>query len=197
MGVMALEWDGPLSVLLQRDNPRGGGRLDHLHQYQRGRYAFLRGPYDAMLVIESDILPPGDTLKRLWALDCDLAYGVYTFRSPRNPVNVSQIYPQPAKNRGSTLSGVPGLWAAACAKGVIKCSGQGFGCILIRRHVLEEIEFRLSDDHLNKGAHCDTFFHDDAYAAGFQMKADTRVLCGHKHEDGKIVFPERIEPHEG
>ena len=82
-GMFALEWDGPISILLQRDNPTGNPYLDHLHQYQRGREAFLNGRYEGMLVVESDVIVPGDTLRRLVGLvqdGADVAYGVYLFR---------------------------------------------------------------------------------------------------------------------
>lgn len=194
LGVFDLEWDGPLSILFQRDNPGGGGRRDHLHQYQRGRETFLSGRWDGMLVIESDIIPPADTLTRLAALETDLAYGVYVFRGTDH-INVSQLYPQPSRNRGSSLTATPGLWEQACLDGVVKCSGQGFGCILIRRNVLEAVEFHITDPRPDGGAHCDTYFHNDVFRKGFEMKADTFVLCGHKDEEtGEIVFPRRLEP---
>ncbi len=82
----ALRWDDPLTVVWQRDNPaqtgdeRADGWANHLHQYQRGYETFMAGRFDAMLVIESDIIPPEDTLERLAALPCDVAYGAYVFR---------------------------------------------------------------------------------------------------------------------
>lgn len=196
--LFALEWDGPLSYLLQRDNPftkgqaRPDGVANHLHQYQRGREMFLKGQYQAMLVIESDIIAPPDTLRRLAALDVDLAYGCYVFRSNRQPVvNVFERYPDKdgvrARNVGEPLTS-RGLWKWALKQGVVPCSGAGLGCVLIQRHVLQALEFRLGPE-VRRGAHCDTFFTMDAWAAGFEMKADTAVICGHKDEDGRILWP--------
>ena len=31
----------------------------------------------------------------------------------------------------------------------------------------------------------------DVFAAGYSMKASTRVLCGHIDEDGTVLWPER------
>ena len=92
--VFALDWDGPLSWLFQRDNPHDSSKpkTNQLHQYQRGREAFLKGGYDAMLVIESDIIPPKDALKRLAALQADCGYGVYQFRRSRI-INIFELYP--------------------------------------------------------------------------------------------------------
>ena len=104
---MALEWEGALSLLLQRDNPTGNAYADHLHQYQRGREAFLNGPYEAMLVIESDVIAPVDTLWRLeglGGLGADVAYGVYVFRAG-GVVNVLERY---QRGGGPTRRGIRG-----------------------------------------------------------------------------------------
>jgi hypothetical protein len=192
-----LEWDGPLSVLLQRDNPfsQSGGRTDgianHYHQYVRGREAFLAGPYDAMLIIESDIIPPPDTIHRLVALDADVAYGTYVFRQvTRKTVNVFRRYKKRARNPGSSLSAETGmdgkpLWIEAYEQGIVDCAGAGFGCVLVKRHVLEQVPMRL----VPNSGHCDTPWTKDVYSAGFTMRADCRLFCGHIDEDGAIYFP--------
>jgi len=185
--LMMLEWEGPLSLLLQRDNPSGDRVQDHLHQYQRGREAFLRGPYEAMLVVESDIVPPPDTLTQLAALECDVAYGCTVFRNKAwsHVVNILERYPGQARNTGESLT-IRGLWQEALRQGVIECSGSGLACVLIQRHVLEAIDFRVED-----GTYCDNWWTRDVYEAGYSMKASTRVLCGHIDEDGSVLWPER------
>jgi hypothetical protein len=198
LALLRMEWEGPLSLLLQKDNPfrtgqaRADGVANHYHQYIKGRDFFLRGDYDAMLVIESDIIPPADTLKRLAALDCDVAYGCYLFRNQRNPVvNVFERYPDKngsqARNPGESLT-VRGLWPKAKQRGVVPCSGAGFGCVLIKRRVLEAVPMRLEG-----GGHCDTPWTNDVYRAGFSMMADTGVLCGHVDEDGTVLWPDGVE----
>jgi hypothetical protein len=192
--IFALEWDGAISYLFQRDNPIGEQRdrlkrgvMNHLHQYQRGREAFLAGRYEAMLVIESDIIPPRDALKRLDALGADVAYGVYLFRA--SPVvNVYRRYypwPRTSRNVGEPLSGA--LWEQAKRQGVVECSGGGFGCVLIQRKVLEAVPFRV--EWPQNGAHCDTWWTNDVHAQGFRMMADVRVVCGHKDVDGSVAWP--------
>lgn len=181
--IFGLEYDGPISYLFQRDNPTGDGRQDVLHQYQLGRKAFLNGPYGAMLVVESDIIPPPDALKKLLALECDLAYGVYVFRQS-SEINVFERYPQPARNVGEPLTAHPGRLKKALRQGVVECSGAGLGCVLIKRHVLRAVDFRLEQT-----AHCDTYFTRDVYGGGYSMKADLSVVCGHKREDGEVLWP--------
>ncbi len=184
----ALQWDGPLSYLLQRDNPYGHGSRaaavkNHLHQYRRGREAFLAGRYDALFVVESDIIPPANALERLAALDVDMAYGCYLLRSGPPVVNVRERYGPYAKNMGESLT-IRGKWRQALAKGAVPCAGGGLGCVLIRRRVLEEIDFRLADQ-----AFADSAFDSDCYQAGFSMVADTAVQCGHKTPEGAVLWP--------
>ena len=192
--IFSLEWDEKISFLLQRDNPIGPMRdklkrsvMNHLHQFQRGREMFLAGSYDAMLVIESDIIPPVDTLEKLAALDADCAYGVYRFRAS-NVINVYERYPQPARNMGESLSVHPRKLKAAVKQGIYPCSGAGFGCILIKRNVVEEMPFYVRWP--KHGAHCDTPWNEGVYQAGYSQIADMSVICGHKTPEGEVLWPD-------
>lgn len=193
--IFSLEWEGgPLSFLLQRDNPTPDQRdklkvsvMNHLHQFERGREMFLSGSYDAMLIIESDIIPPADALQKLAAIDADCVYGVYRFRVS-NVINIFEKYPDPTRNVGESLSLYPRKLKAAIKAGVVPCSGAGFGCVLIKRHILEEIPFRV--EWPKNGGHCDSPFVRDVLRRGYKQMADMSVICGHKHEDGEVLWPE-------
>lgn len=182
--VFSLEWDGAISFLLQRDNPTGNPYQDHLHQYQRGREAFLAGPYEAMLIIENDIILPADALVRLAALDADVAYGCYLYRDGQ-VVNILERYkpwPEYVRNTGESLT-IRHMWQAAQAKGVIDCSGGGLGCTLIHRHVIEALPFE------GNGAQFFDFPWTCAvFDAGFRMMADCDVQCGHVDRDGTELW---------
>lgn len=191
--LFALEWEGALSFLLQRDNPGTDGVENHYHQYVRGRETFLRGPYDGLLVVESDIIVPPDALKRLAALRADVAYGVYVFRiKTQNVVNIFERYPdnngRPARNIGESLS-VRGLWPEAKRAGVVPCSGGGLGITLIARHVLEAVPFRPPSEYPGGKTFCDSPWTQDVYQKGYTMLAETRVQCGHKDTDGEVLWP--------
>jgi len=209
--LFALEWEGELTFLLQRDNPyfkrvildrketRNAEENDQafanvLHQYQRGREMFLKGKYEAMLLIENDIIPPADTLKRLAALNADLAYGVYLFRGEEPVVNVLRRYypwPQTSRNIGESMSLHHRLWERAIRQGLTECSGAGLGCVLIKRHVIEEYPFEAPKDR----GFFDFEWGSNVHRAGYRMMADMRVLCGHKGPDGKILRPEKSINH--
>jgi hypothetical protein len=191
--IFALEWAGALSFLLQRDNPTGNPYRDHLHQYQRGREAFLASSYDSLLIVESDVILPKDALQRLAALECDLAYGCYLYRDGQ-VVNVLERYkdwPEPVRNPGESLS-IRHLWHAAQQKGVIDCSGGGLGCILISRSVIEQMPF---DDKYTFGGK--QFFDFPwtcaVYDAGYRMIADCDVQCGHIDRDGTELWLARAK----
>lgn len=186
--VLQLEFDGPISWLFQRDNPitsgKEIGKLNILHQYRRARETFLEGSYDAMLVIESDIIPPSDTIRKLEALNSDCAYGVYRFRVS-DVINIFERYPGAPRNMGESISIKPHILRQAIKIGKLPCSGAGLGCVLIRRNVLEAIDFRLE----NNMAHCDSWFNQDVLRAGFTQWADMSVICGHKDEQGVMLWP--------
>lgn len=200
--VTALQWGGPLTVVIQWDNPyfheeeRKKRHVDIenvLHQYERGRETFLAGKYDAMLVIESDIIPPADALEKMAKVKADVVYGVYRFRRS-NVINIFERYPDkngiPPRNVGESLSAKPYLLRRAVAQGVYPCSGAGLGCALIRRKVLEKVEFRKEVD---LAAHCDTYFNRDVLKHGFSQAAEMTVICGHKDVDGILFWPELPE----
>jgi hypothetical protein len=187
--IFALRLHGAVSVLMQRDNPSGNPYADHLHQYQRGREAFLAGPYDGLMIIESDMIVPPDALERLSALHADVAYGCYLYRVGR-VVNVLERYapwPEPAKNPGESLS-IRHLWLAAQAKGIIDCSGSGLGCVLIDRRVIEAVPF--TDEMTRSGRQFfDYPWTCAVYEAGYHMMADCGVQCGHINQDGSVLWP--------
>jgi hypothetical protein len=181
--VLALQWHGPIRFVFQRDNPYPVGRDNILHQYQQGRDLFLRGDDDAMLVVESDIIPPPDALQKLAAIEADVAYGVYMFRN--SPViNIFERYPGTPRNEGESLSIHPDKLQQAVKSGVIPCSGGGLGCALIRRRVLEMFDFW----HGETGC-CDTYFNREVMRAGLDQVADMSVICGHKDEFGTVIWP--------
>lgn len=190
--IMALEGVGAVTLCLQRDNPYAGDRetdgpKNHLHQYQRGRELFLCGGFDAMLIIEDDIMPPVDTLARLARLNAPLAYGVYMFRHGAKIANVFERYypwPKLARNIGESIS-LAHHWKDAQRKGAIECSGAGFGCLLIRREVLEAHPFEAHPD----GNFFDYYWTEQVYRAGYKMMADARCHCGHIDENQEVLWP--------
>jgi hypothetical protein len=174
-----------ITWVCQADNPGTNGRENHLHQYNRARKMFLSGDYDAMLIIESDIIPPVDVLDQLESLNAPVGYGVYRFRLS-NVINIFEKYPDPTRNLGESLSIKPHLLKHAVDVGHYPCSGAGFGCVLIRREVIENIGFRRESGN---SAFCDTYFARDVLSHGYKSWANMGTICGHKDERGNILWP--------
>jgi hypothetical protein len=182
--VFRLEYDGPLSIVFQHTPQTGNAHEDILAQYQLGRDIFLASNADYLLIVESDIIPPRDTITKLMALGADAAYGVYVFRNTP-VVNIFEKYSPTAKNQGSSLSLSPHKLRRAVKAQRTECTGAGLGCVLIKRHVLKLIDFRLAPS-----AHCDTWFNRDIFHQKMTQMADMSVVCGHKRADGVILWPE-------
>lgn len=69
--------------------------------------------------------------------------------------------------------------------------GIGLGCTLIRRPVLEFVDFRLPDD-LAEGTCCDWMFAFDCKRLGFTQRAHLGVVCGHlpQHPSSGSLWPD-------
>ncbi len=59
----------------------------------------------------------------------------------------------------------------------------GTGCVLIKRHVLERVGWRLPPSRYFSE---DLYFCHQCRLHGFSMKIDLRFHCPHFHEDGKV-----------
>jgi hypothetical protein len=79
-----------------------------------------------------------------------------------------------------SLSNYPEELKQARQEVIWKISGAGFGCTLIRRQVLERIEFRESGDH---NASPDLGFAEDVLRAGFEQYGRFDVPVWHWADD--------------
>jgi hypothetical protein len=149
--------------------------LNITRQYNKARAMVLAGGYDALLCVESDMIVPPDTLTRLVACESDVAYGLYVFRHTKHTWSA---YTSLADATGRSLSDdadeARSKWGA-----VLDVAGVGLGCTLVKRNVLEQIDFRLAPDAPDKTA-CDWLFSIDCQANGFAQRCDTGLVCGHQ-----------------
>lgn len=175
-----LEHEGPLAWLQLRDNPSPDPRENVTRAYNAARTVFLAGDYDALLTVENDVVPPRDALCKLLFAEADVAYGLYCYRQPGHLWNAYLF-------DGQSLVMQPDLARQAWGQ-VVPVQGYGLGCALIRRHVLEQIEFRFDPDQ--PGLHCDSHFGDDVRAAYMNQVCDTSVLCGHIINEHRMVYPD-------
>lgn len=167
-----------LDFFFTRDNPHTGTEayLNIALNMNKAREIVLRG-YDAMFVVESDMLPPYDALERLSTVEADVAGGLYVMRKSHLATNAMVYDPSDPHN----LTAIP---LTELSGELVRTNGVSCGCVLISRDVLKEIEFRAE-----LPLPPDTPFMKDCNEAGFVTVCDAAVVCGHKREDGRILYP--------
>lgn len=146
-------------------------RKRQVFSYNKIREVFLEGDYDYLFIVESDLFPHPYMLELLMRWDKDLVSGVYRIgtQSIKVPCVTTDAHNLRGGKFGSnflreyqidgSLRKIPG--------------GTGFGCILIKRKVLEQIKFRSGVNH------ADTYFHEDCAKFGFERWVDTSQVILH------------------
>jgi len=181
-----LHWMEPLDIVIGREDmakrpDHAAGYQNLTEKYRGARRMTLEGGYDALLTVEADMLLPNMTLERLSRLEADIAYGLYVSRRAAHFWLAFTSCEADFKAR--SFSKDPNLcreaWGAA-----VETKGIGMGCTLIRRHVLEQIDFRCPDTSVCN----DWYFSLDAQAAGFHQVHDCGVVCGHI-DGNKVYYP--------
>ena len=176
------EFDGILDIKINNKSwyppPDYKNVLAH---YQFARQKVLDEGYDALFTVEHDIILPKAALQKLWDMKVPVAYGVYIFRGSGNVVNAFRMVK--SINPDMSLSNFKGMLQKAMKKGVIETSGTGNGCTLIRREVLERLEFRQADND----SYCpDLPFSADCMRNGIEQFANFGVQCGHIVDSGTL-----------
>lgn len=180
-----LAFDDPYS-----DGTRAGAYKNITHKYNQARQMALAGGYDALLLVEDDMVVPANVVPRLLAAHADIAYGLTCWRhgtpgwSARLRLNESGQVVNLSDYRDEA-------WRLAGR--VVDVAGTGTFCTLIRRHVLERLEFRLNSSMPDLC--CDWWMSVDAQRAGLSQRADLSVICGHITPDPspRIIWPDPEE----
>jgi hypothetical protein len=209
--------------MIERDNPfpreNDPRAFRNIHHSYTKLTKIVRGTdlYDAVLILESDIVPPADALTEMHACmketGADVVYAPYVFRGysieekrimkahgrrPHYRVNIAtRLTPKAGdcRNTGDLLdSDVSGMLREkrhAYASRFYPCSGAGLGCVLVKTDVLRQVPFTLNQPgHEGLGGlHCDAYWNDAVWRAGYEQYGAMRVICGHVDEDGEILYP--------
>lgn len=187
VSLFALSWGGPIDYYLTRDNPYPAdvrrGFQNILHNLTKARKVFLSGNYDAMLVVESDMIIPPDALERLSRIDAGVAGGLYFMRHGPNGTPNAYAFDQA---RPDALDAT--IQPRDIARGrPMRTNGVCLGVALIRRDVVKKIPFRLPEE--NDSAAPDWAFMRDCNGAGVVTICDPMVKCGHIRPDGVAYWP--------
>jgi hypothetical protein len=183
--------DVTLDIEIDAYNPlpiTGISKTDHentLLKYRKARQNMLANGYDAILFIEHDMIIPEDALVKMLNTDADVVYGLYMFRHVKPILNCLRAVK--AHWVDMSLTFFPELRAKGIKQGWLECSGVGFGCTLIHRRVLEQIDFTRAE---NGGHPCpDMPFANECLRHGFKQICRFDVPCGHIKPDGKVLWP--------
>lgn len=155
-----------------------------LSSYRRATLRALEG-YDALLIVEHDMILPSHAIRALANTPGDVGYGVYLFRWGGYVLNAFEYIGD--RNIGESLSLHRDKARRAREQGLVRVSGAGWGCTLLRRSALEAIPF--PEEHPENPCF-DVAFAQRAVRAGLELWADFDVLCGHIKDD-TVLWPFR------
>jgi hypothetical protein len=184
--IFALKWGGAIDFYFTRDNPYPAtvkrGYANIWHNLTKARSHFLKGNYDAMLIVESDMVPPADALEKLSRIDADVAGGLYMMRHGTPVANAFiHVIAQDAPGTWIPQNELASEWG-----NVVQTNGVCFGCTLIHRRVVEAIPFTM-----HEAAAPDWPFMTDCNKQGVVTVCDLSVECGHIRPDGVTIWPDR------
>jgi glycosyltransferase involved in cell wall biosynthesis len=132
--------------------------------------------YDYLFAVDSDISFAPDTLVKLLNHDKDVVSGLYIQRIQNQ--HTLEIF---ESNGKGGYSHIP--YEKIKGRGLVEIGACGFGCALIKKHVLAEIGYpqffyKSAIDHAHTFSE-DLFFANKCNEKGFKIYADTSVICDH------------------
>jgi hypothetical protein len=180
--LLSLQWPRPFELVFGRNSEAVSKEADITAKYRRAFDMVKAGGYDALLTVEADMLIPQHALLRMAAVDADVVYGLYVSRRGKHDWLACKAL---SENDWLPYSRLPEQaredWGA-----VVETAGVGLGCTLIRRNVIDAVEFRQDDRRLAL----------DIRAAGFTQAHDLGVVCGHVElfPDPVVYWPDPDQP---
>lgn len=131
----------------------------------------VRG-FDYLLSVDSDIVLPPDALEKMLKHDKDMVTGIYRQRLPQQTLEVYDM-----DQRNIPADKLP-------KNELVRIGGCGFGCVLVKNKVFTDVGYPQFEYH-SAIDHKDTFSEDNdfckkATAKGFEIFADTSIICDHK-----------------
>lgn len=148
------------------------------------RDRFLKSDCTHLLLNECDVFPPIDVIEQLLAHD-KLIVGCPYFIGFGDNMKLEQFNIDRAWGKYTSVN------VTDYRKDFLQHTGElkrkdtiGFGCILIKKQVLEDYTFY--PDVLNK-VHCDSTFAMDMFDKGIDILCDEYILCTHRNHDWSSV----------
>jgi len=138
--------------------------------------------YDYLFAVDSDISFAPDTLYKLLSHDKDVVSGIYRQRNADR--QTLEIFEENDRGGYSHID-----WEKIRGQGLVRVGACGFGCVLVKKQVMTDIgypqfAYKSAIDHNNTFSE-DLYFALRAKEKGFELYADTSILCDHT---GSYVF---------
>lgn len=144
-----------------------------------------QAPLTHLMMIDADTIPPMDALDRLLSHDKDIISGLTPILSFNQKEDAYQTYDNCFSHADRDDSGkIITTHITRRHTGVQEIFRCGASCLLIKREVFEKLsvpyfQFVSNENNTEHIRSEDIDFCDRAKEAGFQIFADTDVVCGH------------------
>lgn len=187
--LQAVEWPHELDYYFMRnDEPDTPHAFNLRDKFNRAREVALAQNYDALWIVESDMIVPPHALQRMARANGDIVYALYCSRRAGHYWLATDDNSRVIERFVSRTGRAKEVWGK-----VAQTQGLGTGCTLIHRAALEKVEFRCepeADEESKTGAP-DWYLAIDAEKAGLRQVHDFGVVCGHiiNPDPLKIVWP--------
>jgi FkbM family methyltransferase len=132
--------------------------------------------YDYLLSVDSDIVLPRDSLRKMLSADKDIISGLYIQRIPGT--QTVEVY---MDTDGGGCTNIP--YSLLENRGVVEIAACGMGAALIKSEVFRKMQYphfqyKSALDHRNTVSE-DVYFCLKARGLGFSVWADTSIKCDH------------------
>ena len=142
-------------------------------------------PFTHLFFIDADTVPPIDALERLIAHDKAIVSGltpIPKFTEDGGWYLIDNCFMEGKRDEHGKILETHIAERGTGLQPIFRC---GTSCLLIKREVLETVPrphfvFEYNDAHTLHTRSEDIRFCDNARAAGFELYADTDVMCGHE-----------------
>lgn len=131
--------------------------------------------YDHLLFLDTDIICPSDTIQKLVSYDKPIISGICLML--KLVKGVKKIYPALLGFSGKKEYAKKITVQDVMDSKLMEVYAAGFGCILIKRDVLEKVKLRYNPE-MNSGEDF-IFCYDAREKFGYQTFVDTSIKCAH------------------
>jgi len=169
--------------------PRARRRANEREKFMRARDMALGGGYDALLLVQDDVIVPPDALPRLQAVlagGADVAYSLAVRRDAGH--HWSALLEMRGEHHLLALS-EDETRARAVWGGVLDVPGIALYCTLINRRALRAMTCEIRGIHA-----ADWYMAEDWQAAGLVQRCDTGCRVGHQLDADTVLWPSLDAP---